>query len=255
MKSGPPPKPPRPAPAASAEKRPPGVPEIPPLTQPPPRPSARPPALPNKAPAVPLDFSQSMHGHRPDQTLDVEPLPDDTTSRLAPRIGNRVLPTPGVATPARPMGPRPKGTLLVPVRRVGTVRVPLPEYQTDLAAGMDLVAAIEGPLTIAPFARVLVPTGIAMALPPGYEGQVRPRSGLAWSRGLTILNAPGTIDADYRGEIKVLLVNFSSDNAEVLPGERIAQLVVARHERIDLQVVESLDDTSRGSGGYGSTGV
>ncbi len=141
------------------------------------------------------------------------------------------------------------------MRRIGTVRVPLPEYQTDLAAGMDLVAAIEGPLTIAPFARVLVPTGIAMALPPGYEGQVRPRSGLAWSRGLTILNAPGTIDADYRGEIKVLLVNFSSDNAEVLPGERIAQLVVARHERIDLQLVESLDDTHRGSGGYGSTGV
>jgi dUTP pyrophosphatase len=198
-----------------------------------------------------------MHGHRPDETQDVEPVPDDTTSRLAPRtIGNRPAPTHGAvgSVPPRP-GPRAKGTLTVPVRRVGTVRVPLPEYQTDLAAGMDLVAAIEGPLTIAPFARVLVPTGIAMALPPGYEGQVRPRSGLAWSRGLTILNAPGTIDADYRGEIKVLLVNFSSDNAEVLPGERIAQLVVARHERIDLEVVESLDDTTRGAGGYGSTGV
>jgi dUTP pyrophosphatase len=132
--------------------------------------------------------------------------------------------------------------------------LPLPAYQTPLAAGMDLVAAIDGPLTIAPLARVLVPTGIAMALPPGFEAQVRPRSGLAWSRGLTILNSPGTIDADYRGEIKVLLVNLGTDSADVMPGERIAQLVVARHAHAELRVVEALDDTPRGSGGYGSTG-
>jgi dUTP pyrophosphatase len=120
---------------------------------------------------------------------------------------------------------------------------------------MDLVAAIDGPLTIAPLARVLVPTGIAIALPAGFEGQVRPRSGLAWSRGLTILNSPGTIDADYRGEIKVLLVNLGSDAADVLPGERIAQLVIARHARAELKLVEALDETKRGAGGYGSTGT
>ncbi|MGZ3417505.1 MAG: dUTP diphosphatase [Polyangiales bacterium] len=141
------------------------------------------------------------------------------------------------------------------VKRVGQIKVALPAYQTALAAGMDLVAAIDGPLTIAPLARVLVPTGIAIALPPGYEAQIRPRSGLAWSRGLTILNSPGTVDADYRGEIKVLLVNLGQDEAEVLPGERIAQMVIARHSRGEMILVEALDDTARGSGGYGSTGV
>ncbi len=143
----------------------------------------------------------------------------------------------------------------VPIKRLGHEKYPLPAYQTPLAAGLDLHAAIDGPLTIAPSARVLVPTGIAVALPPGFEGQVRPRSGLAWSRGLTVLNAPGTVDADYRGEIKVLLVNLSTDEAIIEPGERIAQMVVARHARAELVQVDELDDTSRGAGGYGSTGT
>ena len=142
----------------------------------------------------------------------------------------------------------------VAVKRLGG-NVPLPAYQTALAAGLDLHAAIDGPLTLAPNARVLVPTGLAMSIPAGFEGQVRPRSGLAWSRGITVLNAPGTIDADYRGEIKVLLVNLGPEVAEILPGERIAQLVIARHARAELMVVEALDDTARGAGGYGSTGV
>lgn len=203
--------------------------------------------------------------------MDIEPMPDDTTARIAPKLGTEagilanspnMLPL-GPSTQARPgslppplpgASPPNVDQVLVHVRRVGQIRVPLPVYQTPLAAGMDLVAAIDGPLTIAPLARVLVPTGIAMALPPGFEAQVRPRSGLAWSRGLTILNSPGTIDADYRGEIKVLLVNLGTDSADVMPGERIAQLVVARHARAELRVVEALDDTSRGSGGYGSTG-
>jgi dUTP pyrophosphatase len=154
-----------------------------------------------------------------------------------------------------PVGPRGPERLEIAVRRIGSIKVPLPEYQTALAAGLDLAAAIEGPLSIAPLARVLVPTGIALALPPGVEGQIRPRSGLAWSRGLTVLNAPGTIDADYRGEIKVLLVNLGTDDAMIAPGERIAQLVIARHARVELKVVEELDDTARGSGGYGSTGA
>ncbi len=141
------------------------------------------------------------------------------------------------------------------VRRVGTIKVALPAYQTALAAGLDLSAAIEGPLTIPSMARVLVPTGMAMAIPPGFEGQVRPRSGLAWSRGLTVLNAPGTIDADFRGEIKVLLVNLSTDDATIEPHERIAQLVIARHARAELVLVDELEETPRGEGGYGSTGT
>ncbi|GAC1352609.1 MAG: dUTP diphosphatase [Polyangiales bacterium] len=143
----------------------------------------------------------------------------------------------------------------VPVRRVGAIAVPLPAYQTPLAAGLDLVAAIESPLSIASLARVLVPTGLAIAIPAGYEAQVRPRSGLAWSRGLTVLNSPGTIDADYRGEIKVLLVNLGAEVAVIAPGERIAQLVFARHARAALTLVDALDETKRGEGGYGSTGV
>lgn len=198
--------------------------------------------------------------------MDAEPMPDDTTARIAPRMGQAVeTATPGArpspfAQPNQPplqVSPLSKpnvDSLVVHVRRVGPIKVPLPAYQTPLAAGMDLVAAIDGPLTIAPLARVLVPTGIAMALPAGFEGQVRPRSGLAWSRGLTILNAPGTIDADYRGEIKVLLVNLGAEAADVLPGERIAQLVIARHAHAELKLVEALDDTTRGAGGYGSTG-
>jgi len=154
-----------------------------------------------------------------------------------------------------PLPQKPVEKVEIPIMRVGNIKVPLPEYQTTLAAGLDLAAAIEGPLSIAPLARVLVPTGIAMALPPGFEGQIRPRSGLAWRSGLTVLNAPGTIDADYRGEIKVLLVNLGTDDAMITPGERIAQLVVARHARAELKVVDELDETARGSGGYGSTGA
>ena len=148
----------------------------------------------------------------------------------------------------------PVESVVVAVMRIGNDRNPLPSYQTPLAAGLDLHAALDGPLPIAPNARVLVSTGIALALPPGFEGQVRPRSGLAWSRGITVLNAPGTIDADYRGEIKVLLVNLGQDDATLLPGERIAQLVVARHARAELELVDELDETERGTGGYGSTG-
>lgn len=168
---------------------------------------------------------------------------------VAPPLG----PTSPSAPPIRKAAPA--ESLPIRVKRVGNIKVSLPAYQTALAAGLDLSAAIEGPLTIPSMARVLVPTGVAIALPPGYEGQVRPRSGLAWSRGLTVLNAPGTVDADYRGEIKVLLVNLSTDDAIIEPHERIAQLVIGRHTRAELQLVDELDDTPRGEGGYGSTGV
>jgi dUTP pyrophosphatase len=132
----------------------------------------------------------------------------------------------------------------------------LPSYQSALAAGIDLLAAVpaDTPLVIAPGARVLVPTGIAIALPEGHEGQVRPRSGLAARHGLTVLNAPGTIDADYRGEVQVLLVNLGGESVSIPRGMRIAQLVIARVERAKLREVASLDDTPRGSGGFGSTG-
>jgi dUTP pyrophosphatase len=132
----------------------------------------------------------------------------------------------------------------------------LPSYQSALAAGIDLLAAVpaDTPLVIAPGARALVPTGIAIALPGGHEGQVRPRSGLAARHGLTVLNAPGTIDADYRGEVQVLLVNLGGESVSIPRGMRIAQLVIARVERAKLREVASLDDTPRGSGGFGSTG-
>jgi dUTP pyrophosphatase len=134
--------------------------------------------------------------------------------------------------------------------------LPLPSYQSTLAAGLDLIAAVaaDAPVTLAPGARALIPTGIAIALPPGSEAQVRPRSGLAVKHGLTVLNAPGTIDADYRGEIQVLLVNFGGESVAVTRGMRIAQLVVAPVSRAALREVPSLDETSRGSGGFGSTG-
>jgi dUTP pyrophosphatase len=140
------------------------------------------------------------------------------------------------------------------VLRVGPVRVPLPRYQTPGAAGMDLHAAIAESLTIAPLERVRVPTGLAIALPPSFEGQVRPRSGLAARTGLTVLNAPGTIDSDYRGEVNVLLVNIGDAPATIAPLERIAQLVIAPVARAELVLAEGLDDTDRGEGGYGSTG-
>ena len=132
----------------------------------------------------------------------------------------------------------------------------LPSYQSALAAGLDLLAAVpaETPATIAPGARALVPTGIAIALPAGTEAQVRPRSGLAARHGLTVLNSPGTIDADYRGEIQVLLVNLGGESVNVTRGMRIAQLVIAPVTHAQLREVVSLDETPRGSGGFGSTG-
>jgi dUTP diphosphatase len=132
----------------------------------------------------------------------------------------------------------------------------LPSYQSAHAAGMDLLAAVpaDGALTIAPGARMLVPTGIAIALPPGSEGQIRPRSGLAVKQGLTVLNAPGTIDADYRGEVQVLLVNLGAESVKISRGMRIAQLVIAAVARVELREVATLDETPRGSGGFGSTG-
>ncbi len=134
--------------------------------------------------------------------------------------------------------------------------LPLPSYQSAHAAGLDLIAAVpsDAPLQLAPGARVLVPTGIAMALPEGHEAQVRPRSGLAARYGVTVLNAPGTIDADYRGEIQVLLVNLGAEAAAITRGMRIAQLVIAPVSHARLTEVVALDDTARGSGGFGSTG-
>ena len=130
----------------------------------------------------------------------------------------------------------------------------LPAYATDLSAGMDLRANIDEPIELQPLQRVLVPTGLFMALPAGYEAQVRPRSGLAAKRGITVLNAPGTVDADYRGEVKVILVNLSNEPFEICDGERIAQLVVARHECVEWEPTDALSDTTRGAGGFGSTG-
>ena len=131
---------------------------------------------------------------------------------------------------------------------------PVPAYATALSAGMDLRACLDAPVTLGPLERALVPTGLFIALPPGFEAQVRPRSGLAAKHGVTVLNTPGTIDADYRGEIKVILVNLSNTPFEIVPGERIAQMVVARHERVEWEETDSLDETERGAGGFGSTG-
>ena len=131
----------------------------------------------------------------------------------------------------------------------------LPAYATPQSAGMDLRANIEDPITLRPLERRIVPTGLYTALPEGYEAQVRPRSGLALKHGITVLNSPGTIDSDYRGEIGVLLINLSDTPFVINAGERIAQMVVARHEQAELIEVEELDDTERGAGGYGHTGV
>jgi dUTP pyrophosphatase len=134
--------------------------------------------------------------------------------------------------------------------------LPLPKYQSTHAAGMDLLAAVpaDAPVAILPGARALIPTGIAMALPDGYEAQVRPRSGLAAKYGVTVLNAPGTIDADYRGEVQVLLVNLGAETFTVERGSRIAQLIVAQVAQVTVAVVETLGETARGEGGFGSTG-
>lgn len=133
----------------------------------------------------------------------------------------------------------------------------LPRYATPASAGMDLKAALAAPVTLAPLQRTVVPTGLYLELPDGYEAQVRPRSGLAAKHGITVLNAPGTVDADYRGEIGVILVNLSDRPFEIVPGERIAQLVIARHERaewVEVPTVEDLEKSERGAGGFGSTG-
>jgi dUTP pyrophosphatase len=141
------------------------------------------------------------------------------------------------------------------VRVINKSNNPLPEYQTPLSAGLDLRADIEVAISIAPLERCLIPTGLFIELPEGYEAQIRPRSGLAYKHGITVLNSPGTVDADYRGEIKVLLVNISNQTFQLTPGERIAQMVVARHEQIQWQTAEALSETERGAGGYGSTGM
>jgi len=130
----------------------------------------------------------------------------------------------------------------------------LPKYETEQSAGVDLRANIESPITLKPLERTLVKTGLFIALPKGYEAQVRPRSGLAYKNGITVLNSPGTIDADYRGEIGVILVNLSNENFIINDGERIAQLVIAKHEQPNFIEVSELNETTRGSGGFGSTG-
>lgn len=132
---------------------------------------------------------------------------------------------------------------------------PLPAYATSQSAGMDLRANIDESIVLHPMERRLVSTGLHIALPQGFEAQIRPRSGLALKHGITVLNTPGTIDADYRGELMVLLINFSDTDFVINDGERIAQMVVARHEQIEFQLVDELDDTERGAGGYGHTGV
>ena len=134
-------------------------------------------------------------------------------------------------------------------------RQPLPQYATPQSAGMDLRANLDEPITLNPMERRLIPTGLYIALPEGYEAQVRPRSGLALKKGITVLNSPGTIDADYRGEVGVLLVNLSQEPFVVNAGERIAQMVIARHEQGEFVEVDVLDETERGAGGYGHTGV
>jgi dUTP pyrophosphatase len=143
------------------------------------------------------------------------------------------------------------------VRLPHAAGLPLPEYQSAQAAGLDLLAAVpaDAPMTLAPGARAMVPTGITMALPPGTEAQVRPRSGLAARHGVTVLNSPGTVDADYRGEIQVILINLGQEPFAVTRGMRIAQLIVAPVSRARLDQVDSLDDTPRGAGGFGSTGT
>lgn len=144
---------------------------------------------------------------------------------------------------------------MVKIKVVNAGNQPLPAYATSQSAGMDLRANIESPITLHPMERSLVPTGIRIALPEGYEAQVRPRSGLALKHGITVLNTPGTIDSDYRGELKVLLVNLSNEDFVVNAGERVAQMVIARHETAMWEEVDVLDETERGEGGYGHTGV
>ena len=144
---------------------------------------------------------------------------------------------------------------MVKIEVINKGRQPLPAYATPQSAGLDLRANITDSVTLQPLERRLIPTGLYIALPKGYEAQVRPRSGLALKHGITVLNSPGTIDSDYRGELMVLLINLSREAFTINEGERIAQLVVARHEQAELVGVEQLDETTRGTGGYGHTGV
>ena len=144
---------------------------------------------------------------------------------------------------------------MVKIKIVNRGSQQLPAYATPESAGMDLRANITEPIVLHPLERRIIPTGLYIALPPGYEAQVRPRSGLAFKHGITVLNSPGTIDSDYRGELGVLLVNLSNEDFTVEAGERIAQMVIARHEQGEFAEVEELDDTERGAGGYGHTGV
>ena len=144
---------------------------------------------------------------------------------------------------------------MLKVQIINRSKHPLPAYATPLSAGMDLRANLSEPLTLAPMQRCLVPTGLYIALPPGFEAQVRPRSGLALKKGVTILNSPGTIDADYRVEICIILINLSDEPFVIGDGERIAQMIVARHEQAAWEEVEVLDETRRGTGGFGHTGV
>ena len=143
----------------------------------------------------------------------------------------------------------------VKIKVINKGHQPLPQYATEQSAGMDLRANLREPIVLKPLERCLVPTGLYIALPAGYEAQVRPRSGLALKKGITVLNAPGTVDADYRGEVGVLLVNLSQEDFVVNDGERVAQMVIAKHEIADFIEVEELDETERGAGGYGHTGV
>ena len=144
---------------------------------------------------------------------------------------------------------------MIQIKVVNKGHQQLPAYATPLSAGMDLRANLDEPIVLKPMQRVLVSTGLHIALPAGYEAQIRPRSGLALKHGITVLNTPGTVDADYRGEVKVLLINFSDTDFIINDGERIAQMVIARHEQAHFEEVAELDETERGEGGYGHTGV
>ena len=141
------------------------------------------------------------------------------------------------------------------VKIVNRSKHELPSYSTELSAGMDLRANLDAPVRLKPLERALVPTGLFIELPKGFEAQIRPRSGLALKRGISVLNTPGTIDADYRGEIGIILINLSGEEVVIEDGERICQMIIGRHETVDWEAVESLEETGRGAGGFGHTGV
>lgn len=144
---------------------------------------------------------------------------------------------------------------MMKVRIVNTSKNELPEYKTEMSAGMDLRANIDSEIELNPLERKLIPTGLFIELPRGFEAQIRPRSGMSLKHGISVLNTPGTIDADYRGEIGVILVNLSNDQYAIQPGERICQMIIAKHETVEWEQVEVLDETSRGAGGFGHTGT